>query len=291
VEAIVHMTSLRSFIACATILAVVGCEKEATFTEPLPAYAAIHWVNAVPDTNQQDFRVVDIVTNASMFDANFRASNMFYQPIEAGSRTLRIFLSSTDPAIASQVLQESTLSLAQGSGYTLIHAGFARTGQTPARTVLFIPDAPPAPAAGQVGFRIVNAGAGLGNVDAWIQSRPVNPATADSLPDARAVSNLAFGAVSAYATRAADTLAADTTRLVFTATGTKTPILAAVLAPVGAAGTATANPIAGSRQKQSVLTVILVPRSVAGSAAPQTAAFTTPTVLYLVDRRPPNTAP
>lgn len=283
------MTSLRSLVACATVVAAaLGCEKEATFVEPLPDYASIHWVNAVPDTNQQDFRVVDIVSNAGLFDANFRASNMFYQGIEAGSRTLRIFLSSSDPVVASQVLQESNLTLTEGLGYTYIHAGFARTGSTPARTVLLIPDAPPLPAAGQVGFRIVNAGAGLGNVDAWIVRRPVNAATADSLPDARAVANLAFGAVSAYATRGRDSVGADTSRVVFAATGTKTPILATVLAPAGEAGSTTVNPIAGSRVAGSVMTAILVPRSVAGSQATN---FTTPTLLYLVDRRPPNTAP
>jgi hypothetical protein len=273
-------------VVCATVVAALGCEREATFVEPLSAYAAIHWVNAVPDTMQQDYRIVDIVSNAGLYDQNFRGSNMFYQGIEAGSRTVRVFLSDTTPAIASQVLQESSLSLTQGTSYTYIHAGFARTGQTPARTVLLLQDQPPTPAAGQIGVRIVNAGAGLGNVDAWVVKRAVNPTTADSLLDARAVTNLAFGAVGAYATFGRDSVAADTVRVVFTATGTKTPILAAVVAPAGDPGSATASPIAGSRVALSVMTSVLVPRSVAGSTAPQTAAFTTPTVLYLVDRRP-----
>ena len=62
---------------------------------------------------------------------------------------------------------------------------------------------------------------------------------------------------------------------------------AGVVLPAGDPGSATAQPIAGSRVARSVLTALLVPRSVAGSTAPQTAAFTTPTILYLVDRRPP----
>ena len=45
----VPMTPLRSLAICAMATAVVGCTKEATFFEPLPDYAAIHWVNAVPD--------------------------------------------------------------------------------------------------------------------------------------------------------------------------------------------------------------------------------------------------
>lgn len=280
------MIALRSLVVFATVAAVVGCEKEATFVEPLPAYASIHWVHAVPDTMQLDFRVVDMVSNAGMFDANYRSNNPYYQGIESGTRTVRVFLSSTTPAVASTVLQESSLSLTAGSSYTYIQAGFARTGQVPARTTILLEDNAAQPPLGQIGLRIVNVGAGLGAVDAWIRKRPVNAATADSLPDARDVTNLGFGSASPYATVARDSVGADTTRIVFTATGTKTPILAQVVAPPGVAGSPTVGAaIAGSRVGQSVLTALLVPRSVAGSAAPQT--FTTPTILYLTDRRPP----
>ena len=280
------MIAIRSLVVCATACALVGCEKEATFVEPLPPYASIHWVHAVPDTMQLDFRVVDMVSNAGMFDANYRSTNPYYQGIEAGTRTVRVFLSSTTPSVASTVLQESSLSLTAGSSYTYIQAGFARTGQLPGRTAILLQDSPAQPPLGQIGLRIVNVGAGLGAVDAWIRKRPVNAATADSLPDTRDVQNLAFGSAGAYATVARDSVAADTTRIVFTATGTKTPILAQVVAPPGQAGSAVVGAaIAGSRVGQSVLTALLVPRSVAGSAAPQT--FTTPTILYLTDLRPP----
>ena len=287
------MTPLRSLAICAAAIAVFGCTKEATFIEPLPNYAAIHWLNAVPDTGQQDIRVIDIVSNAALFDANFRGSNMFYQPIEAGSRTVRIFNSSPDPAIASQILAETTLSLTASTGYTFIHAGFARTGGTPARTVLVIPDAPPTPAAGQVAVRAINAGAGLGNVDVFVVRKAVNPSTVDSLPDARAASNIAFGALSAYIAVAVDdttTALAQSMRVVFTTAGTKA-VLASITAPAGQFGTPVNNPIAGSRIAGSVLTAVLVPRPVAGSPAQQNAADTLRSTVYLVDRRPPNTAP
>jgi hypothetical protein len=239
-------------------------------------------------------RVVDIVSNAGLFDANFRGSNMFYQPIEAGARSVRIFLSSTDPAISSQVLQNSTLTLTAGSSYTYIHAGFARTGSTPARQAILIQDTPPAPAGNQVALRIINAGVGpaSGSVDVWFVKHPVNTATADSLPDARSAANVAFGAASAYVTFGTDTVAADSLRIVVTAVGTKTPILSAnglngVKAPVGLAGTLTTNPIPGTRVAGSVLTAVVVPPSVVGSQGTQ--GFTTPSALYLVDRRPANT--
>ena len=283
------MTPLRSLAICAAAIAGFGCTKDATFTEPLPSYAAIHWVNAVPDTGQQDIRIIDIVSNAALFDANFRGSNMFYQPIEAGSRTVRIFNSSPDPVIASQILTETTLAVTANAGYTFIHAGFARTGQTPARTVLTIPDTPPTPDTSQVAVRAINAGAGLGTVDVWVVKRPVVATTVDSLPDTRGAANVAFGTAAAYITLARDAVAADTIRVVFATAGTKT-VLASVVAPAGVAGIPTQNPIAGSRVGGSVLTAILVPRSVAGSRA-EPPVLATPSAIYLVDRRPPNTAP
>jgi len=282
------MIAFRSLILCtAAALALAACSKEATFSEPIPDYAAIHWVNAVPDTGQQDIRVVDRPSNAALFDANFRGFNMFYQPIESGTRTVRIFNSSGDPAIASQVLQEVTLNLAADSGYTVIHAGFARTGGVPARTVLVISDQPTNEDTGHVAIRAINAGAGLGPVDVWIRKRPVSATTADSLPDTPDAANVAFGATTPYISVLRDGATADTIRVVFATTGTKT-VLASVLAPTGVAGSATVNPIAGARVGGSVLSAVLVPRSVAGSAATN---FTTPSTLYLVDKRPPNTAP
>src|SRR5439155_939935 len=126
-----------------------------------PPLAAIHWVNAVPDTMQQDFRVVDIVSNASLFDQDFRGSNMFYRGIEAGTREIKIFKSSSDPAIAQQVLTDMTFDFTAQNDYTFIHMGFARTGQTPAREVRVIPDNGADPGALNVGFRVIHAGAGL----------------------------------------------------------------------------------------------------------------------------------
>ncbi|MGE5744764.1 MAG: hypothetical protein ACM368_12560, partial [Gemmatimonadota bacterium] len=80
--------------------------------------------------------------------------------------------------------------------------------------------------------------------------------------------------------------AADSSRVVITAAGTKAPVLATVKLPAGLAGTATTDPIAGARVAGSVLSAVVVPRSVAGSLAPQTAPFLVPTAVFLVDRRP-----
>lgn len=295
------MTPLRSLAICAAAVAVLGCEKDATFTEPIPDYAAIHWLNAVPDTGQQDIRVIDIVSNAGLFDANFRGANMFYQPIESGARTVRIFNSSTVDTIASQVLSTTTVNTTVGSGYTFIHAGFARTGGTPARTVLVIPDNPAAPAANQVGIRFINAAAGLGNLDFNVTRKG-----SDTLPDAPLRGNVAFGTAATYANVPADSMRVfhpragvdsivfyDTLRVVVTAAGTKAPILFTTILPLGSPNTINqvVQPIAGGAIAGSVITTVAVPRSVAGSQAPQTAAFAVPAGIVFVDRRPATLSP
>jgi len=289
------MTLLRSLAICAVAIAGFGCTKDATFNEPLPDYAAIHWVNAVPDTGQQDIRIIDIVSNAALFDADFRGANMFYQPIEAGSRTVRFFNSSQNPVIAKQILITTTLALTADVGYTVIHAGFARTGGTPARTVLIVPDNPAAPAVADVGVRFINAAAGLGNLDFNVLRK-----ASDTLPDVPLRGAVAFGAAAAYASVKGDSMRVfhpragvdsvvfyDTLRVVATAAGTKTPILFTANLPFGAPNTINSNvePIAGAAIPGSVITAVAVPRSVAGSQAPQTAAFLVPAAVILIDRR------
>jgi uncharacterized protein DUF4397 len=275
------MTALRFCALSGVAILGIGCSKEKTFTEPLPPLAAIHFLNAVPDTMQLDFRVVDIVSNAGFFDANFRDGNMFYTGIEAGTREIRVFLSSTNPSIASQVMWDSTLDLAAATNYTLIQTGFARTGQTPARAAMLLTDNPAAPGAGNIGLRVVNAGAGLGSVDVNVTRHAT-----DTLPDTPLLSGVVYGTTSGYLTLPVDAVAADSTRVVITAAGTKTPVLATVKLPAGLAATATTDPIAGARVAGSVLSAVIVPPSVAGSAAPQTAPFLVPTAVFLVDRRP-----
>ena len=66
---------------------------------------------------------------------------------------------------------------------------------------------------------------------------------------------------------------------------------------IGIAGNTTTNGAGGAQVAGSVMTALIYPRSVAGSAAPQGAAsgavpaFTVPSVFVLVDRNPPRTAP
>jgi len=281
----VAMTRLQ-FSLCCVLAVAVGCKKDATFTEPEPPQAAIHWIHAVPDTGEMDMRPVDIISNAGLFDAVFRGSNMFYQGIDAGTRQIRVFMSSTNPAITGVPILDTTATFTSPNAYTVIHTGFARTGSTPGRLLWIVPDAATDPGAGNVGIRILHAGVGMANVDVNITRH-----AADTLPDAPAVANLAYKGIGTYRTMLHDSLAADSLRVVVTAAGTKAPVLFSIKLPRGIAGTPTSNPIAGASVTGSVMTAVIVPASVVGSTAPQGGAFAAPSAVFLVDRRPPNTIP
>ena len=279
------MNRLR-FSLCCVLAAAFGCKKDATFVEVEPPQAAIHWIHAVPDTGEMDMRPVDIISNAGLFDAVFRGSNMFYQGIDAGTRQIRVFMSSTNPAITGVPILDTTIAFTSPNSYTVIHTGFARTGSTPGRVLWVVPDAAADPGANNIGLRVLHAGVGMGAVDINFTRHAT-----DTLPDAPAVANLAYKAIGNYVARVRDSLATDSLRVVVTATGTKAPVLFSVKIPRGTAGTATSNPIAGASVTGSVITAVIVPASVVGSTAPQGGAFAAPSAVFLVDRRPPNTIP
>lgn len=281
----VAMTRLQFFLCCVLAVAV-GCTKDATFTEPEPPQAALHWIHAVPDTGEMDMRPVDIISNAGLFDAVFRGSNMFYQGMDAGTRQIRVFMSSTNPAITGVPILDTTATFASPNSYTIIHTGFARTGSTPGRVLWIVPDAGADPGANNIGIRLLHAGVGMAAVDVNVTRHAT-----DTLPDAPAVANLAYKGIGTYFTLVHDSLAADSLRVVVTATGTKTPVLFSVKIPRGIAGTLTSNPIAGASVAGSVITAVIVPASVVGSTAPQGGAFAAPSAVFLVDRRPANTIP
>jgi hypothetical protein len=271
-------------IALVSVIAggVVACDEGETTTPVDPAaLAAVRVINAVPDTMAMDYRFVDFVTNAGLFDATYRTNQAQYQPIDAGSHTLRVFLSSSDQAVATIVVNETTFSFAEGGYYTVLHSGYMRSGSSPAATLTIVEDDAPTPAAGKVALRALNLAGDLGAVDVFVGTT----STAGQPPAAAATwTNVAFGTFTPYVEL--DTAAL---RVAATATGTATPLLVAnTAAPAGAAASGTQSPITGVRIAGSAITVVVLSRSVAGSMAPQTSAFLSPAFAFLNDRRPPD---
>jgi hypothetical protein len=274
-------TIYRIALVSAMAGGVVACDEGADTipVDPVPL-AAVRFINAVPDTMAMDYRFVDFVTNSGMFDAAFRTGQAQYLPIEAGSHTFRVFLSSSDQAIATTVVNETTFDFADGGRYTVLHSGYMRSGGSPAAAVTVVEDDAPTPAAGRVGLRVLNLAGDLGAVDVF-----VGTTTGAGLPAATATwTNVAFGTFTPYVEL--DTAAL---RVAATATGTAAPLLVAnTAAPVGAPASGVSSPITGVRIAGSVITVVILPRSVAGSMAPQSAAFLIPAFGFLNDLRPPN---
>ncbi len=272
------MTLHRCVILCVVAATVVGCNSnEGGTTSPIPPTGAFRYINAVPDTGPLDYRPVDAVVYSPMFlAAAFRAFAP-YQAMGPGSRHVRVFMSSTDPAIASIVMFDTTFAVAANTYYTFLHYGFTRTGQTPAASVLITTDTIITPDAGNVGLRIIHAAAGLGNLDIFIGRKSAG------IPATPTYTNVPLLGVTTYTQIAADT---TVKRVWLNATGTATT-LAAVDVPLGTLGTTTSEPVPGTQVAGTVYSAIFVARSVAGSTAP--AGFTTPSVIYPIDRRPPPT--
>ncbi|MBL8981367.1 MAG: DUF4397 domain-containing protein [Gemmatimonadetes bacterium] len=267
------MKTRRTFLLAALVVGGVACEDDAgPILAPTPPIAFVRYVHIVPDTSSMDWRPIDAVENSpEALNLQFRA-NTPYRAMGAGARRLRVFPTSTNINVTSQIVIDTTITFTANTYYTLIHIGLARSGQTPADRIWVIEDAIPATiASNQVAVRVINAGVGLGAVD-------VERATATAGPYTAHATNVAYGVAGTYSL-------VPTGALVMRANtaGTTTILAAASTAPAGAAAGGGLSAAGGSTIGGSAMTAIVVPRSVAGSAA---ANFTTPGIIYLVDKAP-----
>jgi hypothetical protein len=301
-----EIPSMRLLHVCAVgalTAAAVGCSHDSSGI-PVTAdpVAGLRYINVVPDTGGLDFRITDVVENAPMtYNATFRTGGNPYGvstsllpphfAVLAGTRHIRVFPTSTNPDVASQVVFETDYTFVAGEYYTVYLYGYARSTGNPRVNVLITHDSMATPAANKIGMRVLNlipttAGAPspTAAVDLWLTTQ----ATAAPFAGTATFGNVGFTGLTNYVTTL-DT--GSVYKLSATATGTNTPALFSANLSAGTAGTATNDPIPGSFIAGTGLTAVLVPQSVAGSAAPQTAAFTTPTILFMVDRKPTRTAP
>ena len=277
------MRLIRVFLTGAALSFVAACGQDTgANVTPVPAVAAIRYFNAIPDTSPINFRLTDnrIEYSPSLISAQFRGFSV-YQALGLGARELTIFHDDTLVQFATQEHAQTIVNAVDDQKYSVIYAGFLRTAGTPADQVLLFTDNPPTPAAGRFGVRLIHAGAGLGNVDLIVHrtSQPV-PAPQEA--------NIAFGAASAYIEVDTSLTGTDAITVRVRQTGTATDVATATVS-IGVRGTASADPNPGSRVEGTVFTYVLTPRSVVGSKAPQTTAFTAPALTELLDRRPPAT--
>ncbi len=259
---------------------LAGCGKEeGPFLAPKQSIAYVRYVHAVPDTGATDWRPIDALDNSPpAFGLAFRGFTP-YQAMGSGARKIRVFTTSTDINVTSVPIVDTTITFSENTYYTLLWTGFSRSGQAPADRLVLIEDKIPDVPSGQVAVRVVNTGVDLGSVDVF-----ASPDTTSALPAAPLLSAVAADAVSAYQAQTPGPL-----WLRLTAAGTRSPILTQVVAPPGQAGDASQNltPVGGSTMGGSAFTAFVFRRSVPGSAAPQTGAFTRPGIVYVIDKHPP----
>lgn len=261
-------------------LALGACDD--TGTDPIaaehPPLAYTRFINAVGDTSAVDWRFIDRIDYSPIgLGMAFRAFSP-YQATAAGQRQMRIFPTSTNIAVTSQHLKDTTVTLDAGKYYTLIYSGYARAGSTPSHRIIVMEDPIPATVAGtEFATRFVHLGSGLAGQDAYALA-----STTTAISGTPMFTNVTYGNASAYATRPTGSMAFRSTN-----TGTTT-VTASALAPAGVAADAANNltAIAGTGQGGSVFTGYYFSRSVAGSSAPQTTAFQSPAIIYLYDRHP-----
>jgi hypothetical protein len=284
---ILHLSML-----CLVAGAVGACTPEALVkVEDVPT-AGVRFVNAVPDTGAAfglDFRFVDIVESNSAFRIGFRnnpqttsgvtgSSQIQYKAAQAGSRHFKIFLDDTLQSIASVALKDSTANLEAGHNYTFLLWGNARSSGSDRMRLSIIDENVPDPGS-QVALRVINATSSAIDVRQYVATGTV--------PAAATWANVAPYTISSYVS-----VAPSQIRYNVQPAGGGTTLFSDALALIGQpAGTQTAGctvgvdceAVPGTTVAGSAVTLIVFPRSVAGSRATN---FTTAGGSFMWDRRP-----
>jgi hypothetical protein len=257
-------------------------------TEDIPT-AGVRFINAVPDTGAMDFRFVDIVESNAHFNVAYRGgisasggvqavTQVQYKNTRAGQRHFRIFMSGTTAALASTVVKDTTVTIEAGKLYTAIMWGYSKAGNGPAMRLSFI--AEPAPDPGnQVALRVINTTGSAIDVRQY--------AATGTVPTGATWSNVAPLSISNYVN-----VAPGQVRYNVQPAGGGTNLFADPLALLGTAATVDIEALPGTTVAGSAVSLIVFPRSVAGTAAPQTTSgisFAAPQGAFVWDRRPPRT--
>ncbi len=277
---------LQALVLAAVVSGACSLDEVVT-TEAIPT-AGVRFINAVPDSAGAfglDFRFVDLVESNAHFRITFRngpttasgvtaATQTQFKNARAGSRNFAIFLDDTLQAVAQTKLKDTTVTLEAGKNYTAILWGAARAG---AMKLTFFEDVPADPGA-NVALRVINA------TDAAIDARQYE--VGGTAPATATWANVGPLSVSAFVNVAPGNIMYNVR-----AAGGATNLFNDLRALIGQANTVDIEGTPGTTRAGSAVTLIVFPRSTAGSRAPQTAPFQVPAGAFVWDRRPPRTSP
>ena len=123
----------RFILSCLGVATISACENDKISTTTPPPLAAVRFINSVADTGSVDIGMIDQVEwSAYAKPLAFRAASA-YQPSEAKARHIRVFPTSLNIAVTSQILVDTTVTLTAGSRVTLLLTVSAR-----AKTIKFV---------------------------------------------------------------------------------------------------------------------------------------------------------
>jgi len=263
------------------LLAFTACHDNGVTVNARPPLGGVRFINAVPDGGPVDIRMVDQVEwsassvsgNAACCGLAFRQGTLHWAT-EAKARHIRVFPTDSSIAVTSQILHDTTITIQANKNITLMLVGSQAAGGK----VHFvqIDDDPGSVPDTKVAVRVVNAsqtGAVPAPADAYI----LTDTTSTALPASPAFA--AVGALSAapYIQRDPGAFAVRATAAGNAATSW------GAIAPAGAAANGLIGTAAGFLGTGSAISAYIFPRSVAGSKAPQSAAFQSPAVVFFAD--------
>ncbi|MDP9206872.1 MAG: DUF4397 domain-containing protein [Gemmatimonadota bacterium] len=264
------------------VVAIAGCGSDKVTDPSFPALAGVRFINAVNDTSALDFRAIDQVQFSPVANALAYRGATEYQPTEAKDRHFRVFVTSQNQAIASNPIDDETITFAADGRYTLLLTGSARTPGSV--KFVMINDTPPTPAAGQIAVR-------TGNSSAIAIDNYLVDSTNTAIAGSPTIPNVAPGELSAYIVRSTGKQASRVTPAGSATVSASTQGPPAPATPVGAI------PAAGVTTSGTAFTIFYFQAGVPGSptapasgtancagAAP--ALTCNPTVVWYVDKQP-----
>ena len=262
-----------------SLAVVYGCGKDSTGVTTPPPNATVRYINALNDTGSVDIGMIDQVEwSANAKPLAFRAASSYQVTDATHPRHIRVFPTSTNAAVTSQIIDDETITFTPGTRVTLLLTGSARAGT--AHFVQISDDIAPPPA-GQIAIRAVNASTGA--IDAYVV-----PRTSTAITGTPTFTNVAPLTASSYFAQAAIPknaagAATDTVAVRATAAGSTTVAASAQGPNAPDSPPGDVFPGAGVTSQYTKFSVYFFPAGVAGS--PQ-ATFTTPGLVWFVDRNP-----
>lgn len=273
----------RLFLLPLVLMAAAACHDDGVSVNARPPLGGVRFVNAVPDGGPVDIRMVDQVewsansvsNNTACCGLPFRGGTIHWAT-EAKARHIRVFPTDSSLAVTTQILHDTTITIEANKNVTLMLVGSRAAGGRV--SFVLIDDNPGAVPSTQIATRLVNAGlpSQPGAASGYITATAASP-----LPATATFPSVAPVSASPYVLRATGAFAFQATPA-----GNSATIWAALAAPTGAPADGLVGATVGATGGGSAFSAYLFPRSVAGSAAPQTAAFQAPAIVYFEDLIP-----